>query len=286
MPIVVFLALAFGFSWAIALGLQQAGGFAGAGPTLAVWLIAYMFGPAVGAVGASLIFDRSRFLDALSLTPIRWRAVIVWTVLAWAIGIVLVAAALGASLIGLGEGPADASARLMAQVEAAGVTDLPMSAEAFLLVTLFVNVPIGIVINTVLITLNEELGWRGWLQPRLSELGFWPASIVVGVIWGLWHAPIVLMGHNYPGMGWTGVALMVGFTTLLSPYHALVRERSGHVVPAGALHGTVNGVAALGILFSPVMTWPWNGLLGYGGFAAMAAGWVAIWLYRARRIAA
>ncbi|XBQ16041.1 MAG: CPBP family intramembrane glutamic endopeptidase [Oceanicaulis sp.] len=279
MAIAVFLIVAFGSSWAIAWGLQATGGPEAAGAMTALWFLAFMFGPAIGALVAAGLFDRDRFLQALSLRPIRWKAVIVWVLLGWAIAIVLVIAALGVTLLVLGQPPADAAARLAEQVQAQGV-ELPMSAEALLWLTILVNVPIGIVINTILITANEELGWRGWLQPRLKRLGFWPVSIVIGVIWGLWHAPIILMGHNYPGMGWTGVGLMVVFTTLVSPYYTLVRERSGHVVPAGALHGAMNATAAVGILFTPETGWPWNGLVGAAGFAVMFAGWALIALYR------
>jgi len=35
---------------------------------------------------------------------------------------------------------------------------------------------------------GEELGWRGYLQPRLQQgIGVFPASVVVGAIWSVWH---------------------------------------------------------------------------------------------------
>ncbi len=138
-------------------------------------------------------------------------------------------------------------------------------------------------LNTLLITANEELGWRGWLQPRLTHLGFWPMVLVTGVIWGVWHAPVVWMGHNYPGMGWTGVALMVVFTLGLTPYVAVVRERSDHVLPAGAFHGAMNAVAGVTLLFAPEPSWPTNGILGVAGIAVLYAGWIGVALLRRDR---
>ena len=56
---------------------------------------------------------------------------------------------------------------------------------------------------------GEEFGWRGYLTPKLEQLMPFPAAILVsGIIWGLWHAPIIVCGHNfgkdyflYPYMG-------------------------------------------------------------------------------------
>lgn len=282
MALTVYVLITFGFSWAIALALHGAGGFAAAGPFLPAILLAYMFGPALGAVAAALLFERGRFLKALSVRPFRFRPVAVWTVYGWLVPILLCALALAATLVLTGQGPADAAQRLADIVEAQGI-ELPMSAHALLVLTLAVNVPIGIVLNTVIITLNEELGWRGFLQPKLAGMGFWPMSVLIGAVWGLWHAPIVLMGHNYPGLGWGGVALMTGWTVLLTPYLSLARERSGHVLPAGAFHGSINAVAGASVLFAPQTGWPWNGILGIGGFAMLALGWVAIFVYRRTR---
>jgi membrane protease YdiL (CAAX protease family) len=251
-----------------------------------VYLVAFMFGPAVGAVTCSLAFDRGRRLEALSLWPIRWKKVLAWTLVGWALAAGLCILGLAATLLTSGAPPADAAARLAESVRAAGVEELPLPAETLLLLTVTVNVPVGIVLNTLLITANEELGWRGWLQPRLAHLGFWPMVLLTGVIWGVWHAPVVWMGHNYPGMGWTGVALMVVFTLGLTPYVALTRERSGHVLPAGAFHGAMNAVAGVTLLFAPDPTWPTNGILGAAGFAVLYAGWIGVALVRRDRTAA
>ena len=65
-----------------------------------------------------------------------------------------------------------------------------------------IQVPFGAIINGLL-TLGEETGWRGFLLPALRPLGTWPALLVSGAAWGLWHAPIVLLGYNFdrPNIG-------------------------------------------------------------------------------------
>ncbi len=69
---------------------------------------------------------------------------------------------------------------------------------------------LGALFNT-LFGLGEELGWRGYLLPGLLGLGQWRAILVSGVIWGVWHAPIILQGHNYPEHPVPGVFMMVVF---------------------------------------------------------------------------
>ncbi len=50
-------------------------------------------------------------------------------------------------------------------------------------------------------TFGEEWGWRGYLVPKTAaRLRIVPTLLVTGVIWGLWHAPLTIIGHNY-GVG-------------------------------------------------------------------------------------
>ena len=103
----------------------------------------------------------------------------------------------------------------------------------------------GLTING-LFAFGEEYGWRGVLAAELRPLGTVRANLLTGVLWGLWHAPIIiLMGHNYGAeWGW-GVALMVAWTTPLAFLLSWVRERSGSVLAAAFLHGAYNGTIGL-----------------------------------------
>jgi uncharacterized protein len=281
--IAVFLVVTFGFSWAVAARLQADGGLEGAGVWATLYLTVFMFGPALGALTCAILFDRGRRLKALGLAPGRVLPVLVWSVWGWILPIILVGLSSLLVLLLTRSAPADAATQLAETVLQATGEDLPMEADTLLMLQLAVGVPVGILTNTAILMISEELGWRGWLQPRLAPLGFWPAALVSGVIWGAWHTPIILMGYNYPGMGWGGVAAMIAFTTLLTPYIALLRERGGGVYAAGAFHGSLNAVAGVGLLYLPDPVFPWNGLLGVAGFALLAAGWPLIALYRAKK---
>jgi membrane protease YdiL (CAAX protease family) len=68
------------------------------------------------------------------------------------------------------------------------------------------------------------------------------------VVWGLWHAPLIAQGHNYPEHPWIGVGLMVVFCTLWAPILGWLRSRSGSVIAAAIAHGAINASAGLPLL--------------------------------------
>ena len=119
----------------------------------------------------------------------------------------------------------------------------------------------GITINAFF-GFGEELGWRGYLYREFEKLGFWKASFITGVIWGIWHAPLIIQGHNYPGYPVIGVIMMVIWCVLLAPLFTLIRSRSGSVIAAAVGHGTLNGIIGISFVYvagGNVLT---NGLLG------------------------
>ena len=91
--------------------------------------------------------------------------------------------------------------------------------------------------------LGEELGWRGFLLPRLMPLGKWKAYGLLGLIWGLWHAPLILIGFNYPGYPILGVLMMILLTTALSIFMNEMTLRYESAILAGWIHGVFNSQA-------------------------------------------
>lgn len=102
---------------------------------------------------------------------------------------------------------------------------------------------------------GEEIGWRGMLFPTLAaHMPVRAAVVVSGIIWGLWHAPVIAMGHNY-GMAYAGfpvvgILVMTLACTALGCWLSLLRARSGSVWPCALAHGAFNAVAGFGVAFS------------------------------------
>lgn len=88
---------------------------------------------------------------------------------------------------------------------------------------------------------GEEWGWRGYMMPKLLEIMPKTAAIVVGgVIWGLWHAPLTVSGHNfgtdYPGFPFVGIGLMCLLCIIENAFLTLLTERTGSIYPASIAH--------------------------------------------------
>src|SRR5215213_9975694 len=91
-------------------------------------------------------------------------------------------------------------------------------------------------------TFGEEYGWRGYLLPRLLPLGEIRASVLIGVIWGVWHLPLILAGLNYPGVNIFLAIIVFTFVTvaLSFTYTWFYVASSGSVLVAAVFHASTN----------------------------------------------
>jgi len=88
---------------------------------------------------------------------------------------------------------------------------------------------------------GEEYGWRIYLQDLLTEQYGKPLGVLIlGVIWGLWHAPVVLMGWTYPGYGIIGVVVFTVFTTIIGGLLSHATFVSGTVWVTSYIHAVNN----------------------------------------------
>lgn len=247
----VFLALAFGLAWVVALPLWLGEGLLS--PWFTYLSIGVMMTPAIAALIVVFFVERpSRKASALGLWPLKpVGRLLGYLVLGLFVPIVLVLVALPIGAW-LGVYPADfqnfsAFEQLLAAQP--GMGELPVSTGTLIALQL-ATIPLGAFLNLIP-ALGEELGWRGWLLPKLMPLGVVPAILISGVIWGLWHAPLILLGYNYPtAPGWLGLTMMVGMCILVGAVFGWLRLRSGTVWPAALAHGAFNAAGGSFVLFA------------------------------------
>ncbi len=110
---------------------------------------------------------------------------------------------------------------------------------SLLLTTALNTVVIGPLLGLI-ITFGEEYGWRGFLQSQLTRLGRARGVLLLGVIWGIWHWPVIWMGYNYPGQPLLGSLLMVGYCVVLAFFLAYAVFKSKGIWTAAYLHALSN----------------------------------------------
>lgn len=98
--------------------------------------------------------------------------------------------------------------------------------------------------------LGEEAGWRGWMLPALRPLGDWPALLITGVAWGLWHTPVILLGYNFSQPNLFGVVLMTVGCSLFGVLVGWLRIASDSVWPSAFAHGAFNTAATFSVVVS------------------------------------
>jgi membrane protease YdiL (CAAX protease family) len=102
----------------------------------------------------------------------------------------------------------------------------------------------GIPLSGLALVFGEEYGWRGFLQDELTPIGKRKTALIVGLIWGLWHFPIILSGvHTYPST-LLGLGLGLVFFGLWGVVQSYAVYTTGSIWVAAFLHGVVNSVYA------------------------------------------
>jgi len=153
-----------------------------------------------------------------------------------------------------------------------------ISPVGFLLLTLIQSAFAGISINA-LAAFGEELGWRGYMLIHLKGWSFMKGSLLIGFVWGIWHFPLILMGHNYPHHPMIGVVFMTIFCMLISPLLSYFVIKSRSVIPAAIFHGTINAFAGFVPFFLTGSNELIKGLTGVTGFMAIFIVTFGFYLY-------
>jgi membrane protease YdiL (CAAX protease family) len=141
------------------------------------------------------------------------------------------------------------------------------------------------VIRSMSSALGEEIGWRGFLLPRLTaRFGFGAGSILSGLIWALWHYPSILFeGYSSAAPKWYS---LVCFTLMVMPLSVVLgwlRLKSGSLWPCAVLHASHN--LFIQRIFDPMTAESGAAVYVTGEFGAgmvVTTTAFAMWVYRQR----
>ena len=256
--ILIYIVITFALTWAYCLLIVYpiANGEALSGvPAAATQLVvaAAMFFPAIGVLLTRLFTKEG--LKAAWLKP-NLRKNLKYYLLAWFGPGILTFAGIGIYFLLFPDQLDLSFGYFTATLEAAGapVETLPMPVGMLMLVQALQAFFLAPIMNFVT-CFGEEWGWRGYLLPKMKNLlPTVPILLLTGTIWGLWHAPLTIIGHNY-GLGYwgfpfTGIAMMCVFCIVLGVFLSYVTLKTKSCIPAVLGHGAVNGIAAIGIYFT------------------------------------
>ena len=101
-------------------------------------------------------------------------------------------------------------------------------------------------------------------------------------IWGVWHAPLILQGHNYPQHPQIGVIMMIVWCMLMGPIISYIRVKARSVIAAAIFHGTINGTYGLSIMLISGGNDLVTGMAGLAGCIVFAVAGIIIFIFDRR----
>lgn len=234
-----------------------------------IMAVLYMFMPFLSALIVDKLILKRKSLKswALNFNP-NW-----WYLAAWPAVILVSFLVLGINILWPGvEFSPDMSGfweRMSDQLTSSQIEAQKLQLEAYpvpvWLITIAQGLIAGITINA-LAAFGEETGWRGFMVREYRNLKFWDAALRIGIVWGIWHAPLILMGHNYPEHNFLGVGMMTIWCIFLSPLFLYIRLKTHSTIAASIMHGTLNASAGIPIMYLAGGNDLTIGFTGFAGF--------------------
>lgn len=279
--VILFTGLTFLVCWTVAILFHALGGRWNTPLATGVGVI-YMFIPMMMAIVVQKLIYRQPLKEPFGISFKFNR----WFIVAWLLPPVIAFAVFGISLLLPGVKFSPEMAGLMERFKSVlppeQFNQMKNQIATFpihpFFISLFQGLIAGFTINAVA-GFGEELGWRGLLQKELEPVGFWNSSVLIGCIWGVWHAPLILQGHNYPQHPVAGVFMMIIWCMLLAPIFSFIRLKAKSVIAASIIHGSLNATAGLAIMLIQGGNDLTVGVTGAVGFIVLAIVNIGIFAY-------
>lgn len=125
-----------------------------------------------------------------------------------------------------------------------GLLHMPSTPTWLLLIVVYLLDATAIALFSCLSAAGEEIGWRGFLVPELMKFNsFTRTSLITGVIWTVWHVPLIVWSSYNPGTpAWYAIPCFATMVVSVSFVFAWLRLKSGSLWPAVLLHATHNAI--------------------------------------------
>lgn len=212
--VITYLVIVFAASIPWYVLITTNGGLDAGGAT---YVVPLMWTPALAGIVTSLIFQRS-------LRGMGWGfGKLKYYVIAYFLPIIYATVAYGVVwLLGLGE------------------VSTSVLGENWILKIL--GALTGGVLLSAITAVGEEIGWRGLLVPQLARFSpFARTALISGIIWGIWHIPIIIGGGYSSGAPtWWAIACFMVLIVGMTFAFAWLRLASGSIWPAVLMHSVHN----------------------------------------------
>jgi membrane protease YdiL (CAAX protease family) len=270
--IVSYLLLAFGMAWI----LWEIPIRLGVSPRDSLFQLVALpggFAPAIAAIIVRKWITREGFADAgLRLNLRKWPYYLVAWMLPLLVTLFIVVVAV---VLGISQPDFSLQRALTSLRPGTSVPVLPPG--------IWLAIPIQLLVTSLIATpilWGEEFGWRSYLQLRLFGERPLLAALVTGLIWGVWHFPLIIRGYNFPDHPVTGMLIFPVGTILLSIIFGWLRLRTGSIWASSLAHSATNviGAGITTLLFMGGANWilvSYLGPLGWVPLGALSA-WIIL----------
>ncbi len=286
----LYILLAFGFSWSVALIMKLTHVEYGSLTSTIVLGVLYMPGPALATFIIQKFVYKEGFKQygwTFDKKKIKWLLLTPLIFIALFLLVFVVIGLLGNTQIIPQFGQLDFSQEgfntrfreILSSKISADKIKLPNLSPVLLFVLMLLQ---GIIAGATLnlpFMFGEEFGWRGLMLRETQKMGFLQSNLFIGITWGLWHLPIILMGHNYPHHPHLGILLMCAFTIGLAPIFAYVRLKSKTIIGVCILHGMINATPMLFMLYVANANELYSSIAGWAGVIACGIITTCIYLF-------
>ncbi len=248
--LIKYLIWTFALSWVLQAGAIVCV-YAGIKPAFNALLTLAMFTPMIATLIVKAPFKVMGFVP-------RWKGLFKYILMAWLLPIALIILGTIVYFLVFPDQFSPSGEYLQAVlgetvIEQMNAVHMPI--ETMIVIQILQGIFLSPIVNAIP-SLGEEAGWRGFMYPQLKlRFGKFRGRIYGGLIWGVWHFPVIIFagyeyGVSYIGAPYLGPIAMLVFTISVGILLDDIEEKSRCIWLPAVAHGVINGFAAASTMLS------------------------------------